>query len=105
MSEVLPARYTNHETMGCPRCHGSGEIPLPQSAVNILRLLRSSSAPMTGSEVAARLGMTHQNADGRLVLLETAGHAVRGLRGADGYEWTDTQRTLPTADDVRGILR
>ena len=97
------ATYTNYETMSCPRCHGSGEIPLPQ-AVDVLRLLVSSATSLTGSEIAARLGMTHQNTDGRLVLLERTGHAIRGLRRADGYEWTDVQRTLPIANDVRGIL-
>jgi hypothetical protein len=83
-----PASYVAYETMGCPRCHGSGEIPLPQSAVNILRLLRSSEVPLLGSEIAARLGMSHQNTAGRLVLLEQAGRAARGLRGPDGYEWS-----------------
>lgn len=70
--------------MGTHDEHGSGE-PLGRKRARVLALLQDAGAPLTASDVAARLGIHPNTARFHLDALETDGLVVR----------TAEQRTLP----------
>jgi biotin operon repressor len=70
----------------CPRCKGTGVVPLFRSAQRIYDLLLAVAVPLSGARVARELGLSLTNTDNHLIRLEAAG-LVRRIQANRGYEW------------------
>ena len=73
-------------SMKCPKCGGSGRVPLPKTEQAVFQRLRFE-VPTLAMDLAPVIGVSHQRIDGALVVLEREGLARRLPRTPEGYEW------------------